>query len=229
MSVMPHSTVYRVCRIARAVPVIKAIKERFDIPVSIDTYKYDVALSAFDAGADMLNDIWGLKKDERLAEIVAAKDRQVCITHNREKVGEDTGNELIDNVASELSECVGKALKAGVLKENILLDPGIGFGKNYMQNLYLIGHIDELIQKTEDNIRKTYPDKTESGGYYPFMMAASRKGGMGLTLDLDVEDRDDATIAISVYSVMKGCRGVRVHDVFGNSSALGMLEALNTH
>ena len=197
--------------ISRVVPVIRGIREKSDVLISIDTYKREVAKAAFDAGADILNDIWGLKKDNYIN-----KNMGICLMHNREEIRDDEGDIFIKSVSSELLESVDIATDAGVYRDRILLDPGIGFGKSYEQNLYLISHIDELIREVE-----------VSAGYrYPFMMAASRKSVIGLSLDLPVEERDEATIAISVYSAMKGCSAVRVHDVKGNVRALKMLEKL---
>lgn len=200
--------------IDRVVPVIRAIREKSDIPISIDTYKYDVAKAAIDAGADMLNSIWGFTKDERLAELVAQTGVSVCLMDNRDEIIEDSDTKeekksYISIVNNELKKSLQIAEKYGIKKGRILLDPGVGFGKTYEQNLEVIRDIGELV---------------EMG--YPVLLAVSRKSVIGLTLDLPVEEREEGTIALSVYAAMKGCAMVRVHDVEKNVRALRMLEAV---
>ena len=178
--------------------------------ISIDTYNYDVAKAAIEAGADVLNSIWGFVKDERLAELAAETGVQVILMHNRDVPydGSD-GEEYIGIVKKELNESLAIAEKHGIKKEKIWLDPGVGFGKTYEQNLAVIKHVDQLVDMG-----------------YPVLMAASRKSVIGLALDLPVDEREEGTIAISVYSAMKGCEMVRVHDVGKNVRALRMLDAI---
>ena len=198
---------------SRVVPVIRAIRERFDIPVSIDTYKYSVAKEAISAGADMLNSIWGFARDERLAELVAGTGVSVCIMHNREKMIEDMpGDDIfMDQVIDELGVSLRIAEKYGIKKEHIIIDPGVGvgFGKTKEQNLAVISHADRLV---------------DTG--YPVLMAASRKSIIGHVLGTEVDEREEGTIAISLYAASKGCAMVRVHDVLKNVRALRMWEAL---
>ena len=208
----------------RVVPVIKAIRKKSDVTISIDTYKYEVARAAIDAGADMLNSIWGFAKDERLAELVAKTGVQVVLMHNREEpadidVGrhssldklEITPNEskYMELIKAELSRSLNIAKKHGIIQNRIWIDPGVGFGKTYEQNLTVIRHVDQLV---------------EMG--YPVLMAASRKSVIGTALDLPVDQREEGTMAISVYAAMKGCAMVRVHDVEKNARAIGMLEKI---
>jgi len=202
----------------RILPVIEAIHDRIDIPISVDTYKYKVAAAAIDAGAAFLNSIYGFKKDEGLAGLVAKTGVDVCLMHNRDEVWEDkklsttpsdNDEAYMELVTDELMESVDIARKYGIPDERIILDPGVGFGKSYEQNLCVIRHVDRICKLGFD-----------------VMMAASRKSVIGKSLGLDINERDEATIAISVYSAMKGCSMVRVHDVKGNRRALDILKFL---
>lgn len=192
--------------IRRVVPVIEALKKRFDVPISIDTYKGNVAEAALMAGADLLNDIWGFRYDERCAELVARYDVAVCLMHNRNNTEYlDFMPEVIEDLCLSLSI----AEKYGVKKENIMLDPGVGFGKTLEQNLMVMNHLEDIV---------------EMG--YPVLLGTSRKSMIGLTLDLPVEEREEGTIATSVIGAMKGCGYVRVHDVEKNVRALKMTDAI---
>lgn len=202
--------------IERVVPVIRGIREKSDVTISIDTYKYEVAKAAIEAGADMLNSIWGFVKDERLAELVAETGVQVVLMHNREEpvdidvsLSANDESKYLSLVKDELRESLKIAEKYGIEKDGIRIDPGVGFGKTYEQNLAVIKHVDQLV---------------EMG--YPVLMAASRKSVIGLALDLPVDQREEGTIAISVYAAMKGCEMVRVHDVEKNTRALRMVSAI---
>ena len=192
--------------IARVVPVIQKIKEKYDIPVSIDTYKSRVAEAALEAGADMLNDIWGFLYDEKMAELAVRYDVPVCLMHNRNNT---EYQDFVPDVVADLKKCLAVAEKYGVKKENIMLDPGVGFGKTYEQNLAIINHLEVLCDMG-----------------YPVLLATSRKSVIGLTLDLPVTEREEGTIATSVIGAMKGCDFVRVHDVQANARALRMTEAI---
>lgn len=192
--------------IRRVVPVIKEIKKRFDTPISIDTYKSKVAEAALSAGADMLNDIWGFRHDERCAELVAEYDVPVCLMHNRDNTQyDDYRREVLQDLQISLSI----AQKHNIAKEKIMLDPGIGFGKTLEQNIILMKHLEDIV---------------ELG--YPVLLATSRKSMIGLTLELPVEQREEGTIATSVIGAMKGCEYVRVHDVKKNVRALKMTDAI---
>ena len=192
--------------IERVVPVIEAVRKRFDIPISLDTYKAKVAEAGIKAGADLINDIWGLKYDPDMAGIVAKYSKPCCIMHNRK----DTEyNVFLDDVCTDIEESLRIAKDAGIEDDKIILDPGIGFAKNREQNLEMICHVDIL---------KKYG--------YPVLLATSRKSVIGLTLDLPVTERVEGTIATSVYAVMKGCDFVRVHDVKENVRAIRMTEAI---
>lgn len=192
--------------ILRVVPVIRAIKEQFDIPVSIDTYKSEVAKAAIEAGADLVNDIWGLKYDENMANVIAAYDVPCCLMHNRkEAVYED----YMTDVVADLKETLAIAKKAGIKEENIILDPGVGFAKSYEQNLIVINELEKI---------------KELG--YPVLLGTSRKSVVGLTLDIPAGERVTGTCVTTVWGVQKGCAFYRVHDCKENLQAIKMARAL---
>jgi dihydropteroate synthase len=193
--------------IARVVPVIEAIKSRIDVPVSIDTYKPVVAKEALAAGADMVNDIWGLQVDG-MADVVAKANASVCIMHNRDNVKKPYVN-LMDDVISDICTSIQNGMAAGIDKDKIVVDPGIGFAKTYEENIMVLREIERL---------------KELG--YPILLGTSRKSVIGLTLDLPVTERLEGTIATTVYGIMKGCSIIRVHDVKENYRALKMTEAM---
>lgn len=192
--------------IARVVPVIEKLKAEFDVPVSIDTYKSKVAKAALDAGADLVNDIWGLKYDDKLAEVIAEYDAACCLMHNREKA---EYSHFIPEVLLDLEESVRLAKAAGIPDEHIMLDPGIGFGKTYEMNLEMLKNLASL----------------QSLGY-PVLLGTSRKSVIGLTLDLPADQREEGTLVTTVMGMMSGCSFVRVHDVKANYRAIRMTEAI---
>ena len=192
--------------IGRVVPMIEAVKANFDIPISLDTYKSGVAEAGIRAGADLINDIWGLKYDNKIAEVAGKYNRPCCLMHNRNTT---EYNDLMEDVLNDLRESAGIALAHGVSEDNIILDPGIGFGKTYVQNLEVMNRLERL---------------QELG--YPVLLGTSRKSMIGLTLDLPADQRVEGTVATSVIGVMKGCAFVRVHDVKENVRAIRMTEAI---
>lgn len=192
--------------IKRVVPIIEKIKNRFNIPVSLDTYKTDVAKAGIEAGADLINDIWGLKADENIAKIIADADISCCLMHNRK---EAVYGDYIQDVLSDLEESLILARNAGIANDKIMLDPGIGFAKTYEQNLELLNKLEIL----------------HSFGY-PVLLGTSRKSVIGLTLNLPAEERLSGTLATTVMAVMKGCSFVRVHDIKENVQAIKMTEAI---
>lgn len=201
-----HTPVSSEEEIRRIIPIIRSIRERYDIPVSVDTYKSSVARAALNAGANLINDVWGFLYDEHMAEVAAEYDVPVCLMHNR---GNTDYVNFLDDVVSDLHKSLAIARRYGVRQENIILDPGIGFGKTYEQNLFLLNNLDKIC-----------------GLGYPVLLGASRKSVIGLTLELPVEEREEGTIATSVIGAMKGCNIVRVHDVRANARALRMTEAI---
>lgn len=192
----------------RVVPFIEKIKKEFDIPVSIDTYKASVAKAALDAGADMINDIWGFKGDTQMAPLAAEYNVPCCIMHNRDIKVKPYVN-LMEDVVNDLKECINIGISAGVSMEKLITDPGIGFGKTLEDNLKVMKYLEELKKLG-----------------CPVLLGTSRKSMIGLTLDLPVEERVEGTIATSVLGVMKGCSIIRVHDVKENYRAVKMTQAM---
>ena len=192
--------------IARVVPVIERIKAELDVPVSVDTYKSAVAGAAVKAGADLINDIWGFRYDEGLARLTAEAGLPCVLMDNRT---EPVTGDIIEAMKATLAESIEIARRAGVADENIILDPGIGFGKTYEQNLTAIKRLDEIC-----------------GLGFPVLLAASRKSVIGNTLNLPAGERVEGTVATSVIGVMKGAAFVRVHDVKENMRAVKMTEAI---
>lgn len=192
--------------IARVAPVIEAVKANFDVPVSLDTCKSRVALAGIQAGADLINDIWGLKYDEKMAGVIAESGLPCCLMHNRK---EAEYQDFMQDVAADLAESIQIAEKAGIADEKIILDPGVGFAKSYEQNLEIINCLEELNMFG-----------------YPILLGCSRKSVIALTLDLPVDQRVEGTLVTTVMGVMKGCGFVRVHDVKENVRAVKMTEAI---
>ena len=192
--------------IARVVPVIEQIKARFDIPVSLDTYKASVAEAGIQAGGDLINDIWGLKGDDRMAAVIAKSGLPCCLMHNRK---EAVYQNYIQDVLADLEETLEIAKRVGIAREKIVLDPGIGFAKTYEQNLLLLQQLETM----------------HSFGC-PVLLGTSRKSVIGLTLDVPASERVIGTVATTVMGVMKGCSFVRVHDIRENVEAIKMTEAV---
>ena len=188
--------------IHRVVPVIEKVKTEFNIPISLDTYKSAVAKAGLQAGADLINDIWGLKYDENMAGVIADFQVPCCLMHNR---NETVYADYMEDVLKDLKETLDIAEKAGISKEKIILDPGVGFGKTYEQNVEIIAKLDRL---------------QELG--YPVLLGTSRKSVIGLTLNLPTDQRVEGTLATSVVGVLKGCSIIRVHDIKENFRAVKM-------
>ncbi len=192
--------------IARTAPVIEAVKARFDIPVSLDTCKSEVALAGIQAGADLINDIWGLKQDEKMAGVISDSGLPCCLMHNRKKA---EYKNFMQEAAADLAETLQLAERAGIKGDKIILDPGIGFAKSYEQNLEMINCLEELHVLG-----------------CPLLLGCSRKSVIGLTLDLPADQRLEGTLVTTVIGVMKGCMFVRVHDIQENVRAVRMTEAI---
>lgn len=192
--------------IARVAPLVEAVKQNFELPVSVDTYKSKVAEAALVAGADMVNDIWGFLYDPDMAALVKKYDAACCLMHNRtEAVYEN----FLEDMCSDLKKCVDAAKNAGIADDKIVLDPGVGFGKTYEMNLDVMKHLD-LFRKLD----------------YPLLLGTSRKSMIGLTLDLPVTEREEGTLVTTVMAVQNGYGFVRVHDVEKNRRAIQMTEAI---
>ena len=193
----------------RVLPVIERLKKEFDIPVSVDTTKAAVAKEACKAGCEIINDIWGLKSDPQMAEVIAEYNAFGVLMHNRDNT---VYSNLIPDVLSELEESLKLADEAGIAKDKIILDPGVGFGKTREQNLEVIHRLCEF--------------KTLG---YPVLLGTSRKSVIGLTLDLPSDERLEGTLVTTVMAVQAGCAFVRVHDVKENVRAIRMTEAILNH
>ena len=192
--------------IERVVPVIEALKSRFDVPLSLDTYKSKVAKAGIESGIDLINDIWGLKYDKAMAKVVADSGLPICIMHNRDNTDY---TDFMTDVVSDLKESVDMAITAGIERDKLILDPGVGFAKNLEQNIIVMKELERL------NCFKL-----------PILLGTSRKRVIGLTLDLPKDERVEGTLVTTVLAVIKGCMFVRVHDVKENIRTIKMAEAL---
>lgn len=179
--------------IARIKPVLEAIRHDVHVPISVDTYKAKVAEAALNAGANMINDIWGAKYDENMANVAAYYDVPIILTHNREKP--DYSNLMID-ILLNLKESIKICKKAGVKDERIIVDPGIGFAKTYEHNILVMRNLKKL---------------TQLG--YPILLGTSKKSIVAKTLNLPIDERVEGTGATVCYGITNGANIVRVHDV----------------
>lgn len=208
--------------IARVLPVIRALSEEFDLLISVDTYKSEVADAALEAGAHLVNDVWGFKADPDLAGVVARHHVPAILMHNRSswahaEIRESLGgryvgvpyDDLLQDIKSELLESVDIAHQAGIPDEHIILDPGIGFGKTVEQNLELLDRTDEIRQLG-----------------YPVLIGPSRKSFIGYTLDLPPDQRLEGTAAALAVGIVRGADIVRVHDVPFMSRLVRMTDAI---
>lgn len=207
---------------ARVLPVVRAFAGEINLPVSIDTYKAEVAEAALDAGAVIINDVWGFKADPEMAPLAAEKEVPVILMHNRSTPksaevqarlgGRYTGvgyDDLIEDIKRELLESVEIARQAGVRDANIILDTGIGFGKTIEQNLELLNRTDEI---------------RELG--FPILIGSSRKSFIGYTLDLPPDQRTEGTAATVAIAIARGADIIRVHDVEVMSRVARMTDAI---
>ena len=190
----------------RVVPVIEAVKKEFGIPISVDTYKSGIAEAAAQAGADLINDIWGLKYDPHMSEVIAKSGLACCLMHNRDNT---EYRNFMEDMKQDLRETIALAKAAGIADDKIILDPGVGFAKSYENNLEVIRRLKEFNELK-----------------YPVLLGTSRKSVIGLTLDLPAAERVEGTIVTTVMAVEAGCMFVRVHDVKENHRAIQMAEAI---
>lgn len=200
--------------IRRVVPVVEEIRKYSQIPISIDTRKFPVMKAAFEAGADILNDISALEDDESLAPFCAEKNLPVILMHKRgipSNMQKNTSyeNDIFDEVNFYLEKRVDFALSRGIKSDKIWLDPGVGFGKDVKGNFVLMRRCGELL-----------------GGKYPVLMALSRKSCIGAVTGRDVSERLSGTLAADVLSVLHGASMVRVHDVKEAVDSLKVLAAV---
>ncbi|MDQ0202149.1 dihydropteroate synthase [Neobacillus ginsengisoli] len=192
--------------LGRVIPIIKAISKQVQIPISIDTYKAEVAKQAIEAGAHIINDVWGAKADDKMAQVAAEYDVPIILMHNRH----DRNYSLfIRDVFNDLYESITIVKNAGVRDHNIILDPGIGFAKDYQENIQMMQNLDKL---------------TMIG--YPVLLGTSKKTVIGQALDLPVSERTEGTGATICYGIQKGCQIIRVHDIKEMSRMARMMDAL---
>ena len=207
---------------ARVLPIIRAVRKAVSLPISVDTYRADVARAALDAGADWVNDVWGLRMDSQMAAVVAERGCPVVIMHNRSRPkdvaqteqlgGRYVGveyDDLFGDILRELQASIDLALAAGVSPAQIIIDPGIGFGKTVEQNLALVNRLDRF--------------KTLG---YPILLGTSRKSFIGYTLDLPPDDRVEGTAATVAIGIDRGADIIRVHDVKVMARVAKMTDAL---
>ena len=179
--------------LVRVVPVIEALKQEIDVPISVDTYKAGVAVEAVKAGASIINDVWGLRRDPFMAGVAAKSGVPVVLMHNQDHTRYD---DLVPDIISELRKMTDNAVSAGVKPENIVLDPGMGFGKTAEHNLEILRRLEELAVLGR-----------------PLLIGMSRKSTIGHVLGLPVEERLEGTAATVALSIAGGADIVRVHDV----------------
>lgn len=211
--------------IHRIMPVIQKLAPTVKVPISVDTYRADVAERALDAGASMVNDVWALARDENLGRVIAKHDAYVVLMHNRDAqpiVGalgghyanvEYEAKDVVQAVASELAQRVAVAEREGISRRSIIIDPGIGFGKGVEQNLELLRRLHEI---------KMYAGLKD----LPLLVGTSRKSVVGLTLNLPVEERLEGTLATLALAVAQGTDIVRVHDVKAAVRTCRMADAI---
>lgn len=192
--------------LARVIPVIERLVREVDVPLSVDTYKAEVAKQALEAGAHIINDIWGLKKDARMAEVVARYEAGVIVMHNRTHMDYQ---DLVTDVVDDLKESIAIAHRAGIEDSRIWLDPGIGFAKNVQHNLLMMNRLGAIV---------------ELG--YPVVLATSRKSMIWKTLHIPPDQAQAGTAATIALGIAQGCRIIRVHDVEMMRQVAQMTEAI---
>jgi dihydropteroate synthase len=190
----------------RVIPVIRALREAVHVPLSIDTYKAETARAALEAGAHIVNDIWGFRRDDRIAAVAAAHGCPVILMHNRQR---REYTDLMGDVLQDLRASIAVARAAGVAEENIWLDPGIGFAKDYEDNLEVMGRLGEIVQLG-----------------YPVLLGTSRKSFIRRTLNVEVDDTWEGTAATQVLGIAQGCQIIRVHDVKQMKRVATMADAI---
>ncbi|MBT2688739.1 dihydropteroate synthase [Bacillus sp. ISL-47] len=190
----------------RVLPVIEAISKEVGVPLSIDTYKAEVAKRAIEAGAHIINDVWGAKADPDMATVAAETQVPIILMHNRKDMKYTS---FFRDVMNDLYESITLVKSAGVKDENIILDPGIGFAKDLNYNLEMMRDLDKLVAIG-----------------YPVLLGTSKKRMIGTILDLPVEERTEGTGATVCYGIQKGCQMIRIHDVKEMSRMAKMMDAM---
>ncbi len=202
-----HASVSAEVELGRVVPVIAAVRRALpDLPISVDTTKPDVADAAIAAGADMINDVWGVGSDDRLARFAAGRGAPLVVMHNRT---EPRYADLVSEVIADLRAALDRAVRLGIAWDDLIVDPGFGFGKTPEQNLEIVRDLGAL----------------RSLGR-PILLGASRKSTLGRVLDLPPDQRLEATLATTAIGIANGADIVRVHDVRANVRAARVSDAI---
>ncbi len=193
--------------IKRVIPVINELKRYINKPISVDTYKANVAREALEAGANIINDVWGLQRQPEIANVIAEYDVPVVVMHNQ--VTTEYENDIMESIIAFFNKSIEIAHTAGIKNENIILDPGIGFGKTVEQNIEVLRRLDELHVLG-----------------YPILLGISRKSVIGKSLDLPSHDRLEGTIALNTLGIQNGVEIIRVHDIKSNLQAAKMTDII---
>lgn len=195
--------------IRRVVPAITAIAAAHAVPISIDTYKAGTAEAALAAGATIVNDVWGLQREPEIARVAAAHGAPVVIMHNRHQIDETV--DIVDDMKAWFDRSIAIARAAGIADDHIILDPGVGFGKTFEQNLQAVARLPEI----------------RAFGF-PILMGTSRKSLIGILNEhkLAPKDRINGTIASNAVAILLGADIVRVHDVRAHIEAARVVEAI---
>src|SRR5699024_9748855 len=202
-----HDPVSTKEEISRVVPIIQALRKYIDVPISIDTYKADTARAAVDAGADIINDIWGAKKDKEMGAVAATYQVPIILMHNRDNKHYET---LMGEIVDDFKKSIAIVKQAGVKGDQIILDPGIGFGKTLEDNYLVLNQLEVIRERLE----------------YPLLLGTSRKSFITKVLDIPADDRDNATGATTCLGIQKGVHIVRVHDVKRHVELAKMMDAI---
>ncbi|WP_077329991.1 dihydropteroate synthase [Virgibacillus siamensis] len=201
-----HDPVSEEDEIARLVPIIRKVKENVHVPISVDTYKAETARQAIKAGAEIINDIWGAKKEPAITKVAAEYNVPIILMHNR--TNKDYTS-IIDDMKKDLRESIAIAKDAGVREENIILDPGVGFAKTAEDNLVVMNHLDKF---------------QELG--FPILLGTSRKTFIGKILNVPPVERDNGTGATTCLGISKGAQIIRVHNVELHVELAKMMDAM---
>nr|WP_274856470.1 dihydropteroate synthase [Bacillus methanolicus] len=201
-----HEPVPLEVELERVIPVIEAVASKVNVPISIDTYKAEVARQAIKAGAHIINDVWGAKADPEMAAVAADLQVPIILMHNRNNRDYSV---FFRDVINDLFESITLVKNAGVKDDMIILDPGIGFAKDLTLNIEMMRNLDKLVALG-----------------FPVLLGTSRKSMIGHVLDLPVTERVEGTAATVCYGIQKGCHIIRVHDVKEMSRVAKMMDTL---
>lgn len=191
----------------RVVPIIRAIREKYDVLISIDTYKAKVADAALSAGADMINDVWGMQKEPEIAEVAVRHNVPIIAMHNQR--GTDYTEDILLSMKKFFEKSYAVAVEKGLKKSQIILDPGIGFGKTPEQNVLVMKRLGEMMAWGE-----------------PVLLGTSRKSMIGKILDLPADQRLEGTLATNIYGISLGVDIIRIHDVKAHVRGAKVMDAI---